>query len=239
MSHCKERWRNLRACLTRHLKNNQRQSGYHKPYYLADHMKFLLPFTRTRSPKSADRQKSEFVDYMSNVKKQEQFDEDGNDNPDEDENDDFDQDYQEEDADEETGDRNSYKDEQTSSELLVERKTLGPIVTIPIETFTMHQNAAGSPSVNGEIVMIENKPRATTQLNSIKRKAVDSETIVDSYLTEPKRFEISPVDAKEIEDADINFFKSLLPDIRQLNASQKRRFKMGILELIDNICEKQ
>lgn len=240
VSHCKERWRNLRACLTRHLKNNQRQSGYHKPYYLAEHMKFLLPYTRTRSPKSADPQKQEFVDYISNVKKQRQSD-DENDNFDEDDNDDKDHDYQD-DADEEIGDRNSYEDDQTSNEFLVERKTAAPNVTIPIsipiEAFALHPSAAGSSSVNGEIVMIESKPRAAGQSNSVKRKTVDNET-VDSYQTEPKRFEISPVDAKEIEDADINFFKSLLPDIRLLNASQKRRFKMGILELIDNICEKQ
>lgn len=196
-------------------------------------MKFLLPFTRTRGTKSADHQKPELIDYVLNVKKQRQSDEDENENPDEDE-DDHDQD----DADEEAGDRNSYEDEQSSSELLVEMKTAAPIVTLPIEAFAMHQKAADASSVNGEIVTIENKLRAASQSNSIKRKAVDSET-VDSNLTEPKRFEISPVDAKEIEDADINFFKSLLPDIRQLNASQKRRFKMGILELIDNICEKK
>lgn len=199
-------------------------------------MKFLLPFTRSRGPKSADdQQKSEFTDYMLSLKKQRNSDEDENGNPDED-NDDLDQDYQE-DVDEETGDRNSYEDDQTSSELLIERKTAAPIATIPIEAFAMHQNEAGPSSVNGDIVMIENKPRVAIQSNIVKRKAVESET-VDSYLTEPKRFEISPVDAKEIEDADINFFKSVLPDIRQLNASQKRRFKMGILELIDNICEK-
>lgn len=46
-------------------------------------------------------------------------------------------------------------------------------------------------------------------------------------------------DVKEIEDADSNFFKSLLPDIRQMNRSQKRKFKVGILELIDSIFENQ
>lgn len=192
-------------------------------------MTFLLPYTRTRSSKSADTLKSEIVNVKTELTKQRQYDEDERDNPEE--NDDLDEDYQE-DPDEKTSDRNFYEDEQTSSELLVERKTSVPIVTVPIETFAMHQNAAGS--VNGEIVMIENK----SQTANIKRKAVDCET-TDSYLTESKRFEISPVDAKEIECADINFFKSLLPDMRKLNASQKRRFKMGILELIDNICEKK
>lgn len=50
-----------------------------------------------------------------------------------------------------------------------------------------------------------------------------------------------PVPAKRIkvsqdtDDADLDFFRSLLPDIRLMTASQKRRFKMGIFGLIDNV----
>lgn len=46
-----------------------------------------------------------------------------------------------------------------------------------------------------------------------------------------KRIKVS----HEMDDADLDFFRSLLPDIRLLTASQKRRFKMGIFGLIDNV----
>lgn len=47
----------------------------------------------------------------------------------------------------------------------------------------------------------------------------------------PKRIKMS----HETDDADLDFFRSLLPDIRLMTASQKRRFKMGIFGLIDNV----
>lgn len=46
-----------------------------------------------------------------------------------------------------------------------------------------------------------------------------------------KRIKVS----QENDDADLDFFRSLLPDIRMMTASQKRRFKMGIFGLIDNV----
>ena len=46
---CKERWRNLRGSLTRHLKRNGDSGRTKKPYYLTEHMQFVVPFTKTRS----------------------------------------------------------------------------------------------------------------------------------------------------------------------------------------------
>lgn len=55
---CKERWKNLRACFTRHLKHKflEAKSGirYKKPYYLAEHMNFILPYTKLRSQSQED-----------------------------------------------------------------------------------------------------------------------------------------------------------------------------------------
>jgi hypothetical protein len=39
----------------------------------------------------------------------------------------------------------------------------------------------------------------------------------------------------EDEDPDLSFFKSVLPDMREMNAEQKRRFKIGILSLAQQI----
>ncbi|XP_016976871.1 uncharacterized protein LOC108042893 [Drosophila rhopaloa] len=45
--HCKERWRNLRACLSRYIKQQYGSEPQHKPYYLTEHMAFLLPFLKS------------------------------------------------------------------------------------------------------------------------------------------------------------------------------------------------
>ncbi|EDW75449.2 uncharacterized protein Dwil_GK23864 [Drosophila willistoni] len=45
--HCKERWRNLRACLSRYIKQQNGSEPQHKPYYLTEHMAFLLPFLKS------------------------------------------------------------------------------------------------------------------------------------------------------------------------------------------------
>jgi hypothetical protein len=41
----------------------------------------------------------------------------------------------------------------------------------------------------------------------------------------------------DVEDADLSFFKSVLPDMREMNAEQKRRFKIGILNLAQQILK--
>ena len=56
VGNCEERWKNLRASLCRHLRQQQQQAGQgqghrpKKPYYLAEHMDFVVPFTKTRLP---------------------------------------------------------------------------------------------------------------------------------------------------------------------------------------------
>lgn len=47
MVHCKERWRNLRACLSRYIKQQSGSDPQHKPYYLFEHMAYLLPFLKS------------------------------------------------------------------------------------------------------------------------------------------------------------------------------------------------
>lgn len=46
---CKEKWKNLRASFSRHLRNqNTTNSKAKKPYYMADYMDFLLPYSKLR-----------------------------------------------------------------------------------------------------------------------------------------------------------------------------------------------
>ena len=41
------------------------------------------------------------------------------------------------------------------------------------------------------------------------------------------------------ENPDLDFFKSILPDMGNLNASQKRRFKVVVLQTLDNILQEK
>ncbi|XP_050433893.1 uncharacterized protein LOC126841447 [Adelges cooleyi] len=48
---CKERYKNLRACYTRYLKNklpSGSEAKFKRPYYLSKYMEFLQPFTKSR-----------------------------------------------------------------------------------------------------------------------------------------------------------------------------------------------
>lgn len=42
-----------------------------------------------------------------------------------------------------------------------------------------------------------------------------------------------------IEDSDLYFLKSVLPDMKCMTPTQKRRFKVGVLNLSDTILNEQ
>lgn len=219
MAHCKERWRNLRACLTRHLKQQQFASDgsvYHKPYYLAEHMKFLFPYTKSRpSKESAVFEGSIELDGSP---------------------------------------QRPVKQEKLQTAVSPQKSTTDTNTTI----VTTVSETDGSQFVtfvhnsNGELteeldVTAHTQPHHQQlhieEASITEQKAIETAyhtnnatTIQETY--EPigssiKRMKMSI--SQESDDADLNFFKSLLPDIRLMTASQKRRFKMGIFGLIDNV----
>lgn len=72
-SNCKERWKHLRGSYTRYLMSNIGSSGSatksRKPYYLAEHMHFLQPFTKSRQSVSSISYVSESISEDSNIEK--------------------------------------------------------------------------------------------------------------------------------------------------------------------------
>lgn len=85
-------------------------------------------------------------------------------------------------------------------------------------------------------------PSSSTPNFAVKRSAtvMEQESEADNgTLCPEKKINVPPdvVVNKEMDDADLNFFKSLLPDIRQMTPTQKRKFKMGIFELINKIVD--
>lgn len=223
VAHCKERWRNLRACLTRHLKQQlfaSDGSTIHKPYYLAEHMKFVLPFTKSRS--SCGKDSSIYMESPSPHPSTTSPLKDTKDVH-------------------LTSDNDTEQHHQRESKLFQHNET--PTYTISAESedtnqyVTFVQNANGDLTSEGlddnQMHVDESAIIATKGIHHSSYTNVSAKPI-DIYEPSTKRVRISN---QESDDADLNFFRSLLPDIRMMSASQKRRFKIGIFQLIDNVLK--
>lgn len=175
---CKERWKNLRGSYTRHLKSVY-GDGKRRPYYLADHLSFLHPFTKTRAMKLND----------------------------------------------------------TSPASLEQDSELHP----PIETkYLQDINSQSSHQSSCEEDSASASSLATTApRNKRKGKLVSYETMLakrtsttnDSTTTSNSSDGQNP-------DPDYSFLLSVLPDMQEMNGEQKRRFKIGILNLAGQILKK-
>lgn len=207
VAHCKERWRNLRACLTRHLKQQNTGatdgSTIHKPYYLAEHMNFLLPYTRSRSSKDQVKYDSPSTDETianSSVAK--------------------------------------LKNDATTTTYTISTSESDEQYVTLIHTSTGELATADSidetPLKVERSTESEQKPfqeSTFTSNNSVIAPKEHLQEII--YESVPaKRIKIP---SSDVDDADLEFFRSLLPDIRLMNPSQKRRFKMRVFGLIDNV----
>lgn len=222
--HCKERWRNLRACLTRHLKQQLYAADgtvYHKPYYLADHMKFVLPFTKSRS--STGKDGTIYVETLpqptvgANLKdaKEAAIHLAAGD--------DSDQHQQHESKHFQHNETPTYtistaeSDDNNQYVTFVQNEN-GELTSDPLDENQLH--------VDESTIIASKSVHHSTYANAVKS--------IDIYEPSGKRARVSN---QETDDADLNFFRSLLPDIRMMTASQKRRFKMGIFGLIDNVLK--
>lgn len=191
VGNCKERWKNLRASLCRHLRQQQQQVGQgqrpKKPYYLAEHMDFVVPFTKTRplvgSASSAMLDAGfDPLDYMDEVK-QEVDDEPRPDNS----------------AD---GDCSGSMDEDM-----------------------MVQNSLGSSwADHGD------GPAVLQVLDG----SLSTTTTTATGAASAKKRKRDPMEVYA-EEADLNFLKSLLPDMSLMSSRQKNSFKMAVLSAIDKI----
>lgn len=202
----------MRACLTRHLKQQQLASEdgsvNHKPYYLAEHMSFLLPYTKSRSVKEQIKYETPVLEELK---------------------------------------------PSTSSKI-------SKVSSTGATTTTTYTISSADSDENQYVTLIHTSADDVTPADELAEAhhievetgaEVEPKTIADQSFTtannvvSPKEHlqEIiyEPVPAKRIkvsqetDDADLDFFRSLLPDIRLMTASQKRRFKMGIFGLIDNV----
>lgn len=210
VAHCKERWRNLRACLTRHLKQQQAatedSSVNHKPYYLAEHMNFLLPYTKSRSVKEQIKYETPALDDKpSTSAKISKVNTGGTTTT--------------------TYTISTAESDENQYVTLIQSSTGELTATDALDETHLQVEASAE---NETKAIPEQSFTSTTSVGVVSPKDHLQEII---YEPMPKRIKVSA----ETDDADLDFFRSLLPDIRLMTASQKRRFKMGIFGLIDNV----
>lgn len=189
VSHCKERWRNLRACLSRYIKQQSSSDPQHKPYYLSEHMHFLLPFLKSHRQMSMG------------------------------------------------GD--GYTSYEMPSDMSLDIKHSDPEDTME---FPDHNKFSTSSIKQHRLSDTE-----TTSVNCVPdvHVEIDSQEANPDmvYMTSTERIQSDKKRLKlegscYADNSDMDFFRSILPDIQGMNAQQKRKFKIGILELIDDIFTK-
>lgn len=72
-----------------------------------------------------------------------------------------------------------------------------------------------------------------------KFRQTPAATSTSALQNEADKCFIDYVKRQSTEDADLEFLRSLLPDVKKMDPRRKRRFKTSILEMIDNILVEQ
>ncbi|XP_055905225.1 probable serine/threonine-protein kinase ndrD [Eupeodes corollae] len=242
--HCKERWRNLRACLSRYIKQQSGNDPQHKPYYLTEHMAFLLPFLKSIR-QSVDSSQSIF--NIQNTLNEYKYNQSN----------DLEMKHSLSENDEETIDAFDNGGAQ--------------IINRPPETSTpmSDTNSAHTSTMNNFIPDVQIEMRETPDANSEIIFSPSSAAAATPHMNghhhhnhqhhhsnhinypQPKRIKLEHQQSgsanerspdgyynNQVENSDMEFFRSILPDIVELTPLQKRKLKIGILELIDDVLVK-
>ncbi|XP_075149343.1 brickwall [Haematobia irritans] len=263
--HCKERWRNLRACLSRYIKQQSGNDPQHKPYYLTEHMAFLLPFLKsTRNSLDGNSSLATLYQYsqqQQQLQQQQQQEQQ--------------QTQQQNNAISTTlqgmatanqsqlkfnnhhlGVKHSLSDNEDEETI----DAFNPAITASLHMQQHHHHHRSSPPLSDtasantmqnfipDVQLSELRtPDGVAQEIPYANSNIRQDSHHD-FLHEPKRIK-TECHASEAtttaqmhmyagEQADMEFFRSILPDISGLTPHQKRKLKIGILELIDDVVER-
>ena len=180
---CRERWKNLRAGLSRYLRQQSAEhlNGTKRPYYLAEYMQFLIPFATSLKKKHngfIDREVTipPEVEYGMELKAE---------SPDE---------------------PPQYEDDEELQDTIA--RTAEP-----------HAYYRTVGNIGKEY-------------SNIRQRTIPDQSTPDVSI--PKKRKLLTT----VDDPDLCFFKSLLPDVRKMNDAQKHQFKMMVLNDIDDILYK-
>lgn len=86
-----------------------------------------------------------------------------------------------------------------------------------------------TPTITGQYTLQQQQApsSSSTSTSNLQRQ--------QSQSSQQQQQQQQQVNVTGATDADNNFFKSLIPDIQSMNMHQKRKLKIGILRLIDEI----
>ena len=200
-----------------------------KPYYLFDHMKFVIPFLKTKNEKSdsmveaMDSSESRIEDPKQEISQtQDEYSE-------------VEIDFSDNNLKENI--LNSIKvlpvisSNETHQHITTDQyeifevsppasKKFCTVSSTPLGQYKHDQQTQAEPQQ--QATSSNNAPMIPHQitLSTNQQQSLQSTTSTNSVI------------AKEADD---NFFKSLIPDIQEMNNDQKRKLKIGILKLIDDI----
>lgn len=213
MSSCKERWRNLRGCFTRHLKQqNVVGARFRKPYYLAEHLKFVFPFTKTR--KRTERSHNN-IEKPENVKQEISI---------------------QETACETIEDQNITYDSndqwQTEEEISVENQ-----ITVQAGKEDIIIDTS-SPVSNSTPLIVVSEENSRKRIYDPSHEYTNNVSKALHPYLNVKKTKPNPTYEQFTEhtiDADWFFLQSLLPDIRLMDQVQKRKLRINFLNIIDTI----
>lgn len=252
---CKKRWRNLRCCMTRYLKSvrDNSDSGSNvkrKPYYLFHHMQFVIPHLKMKDADTSNYESEDPI-WVKNASAEELHKADEEEEDPEIETIDL---HEEE-----------HQDIKQSMIQSIKILPIGQDAQNQDTTTTTYEIIEASPSKQGRIETVHQVAVATPVTNSpqlLKHKepTVKHYTYATVGTAQPSsatlytptpihtgqhRLQVTPsssnsqrqptLSSSVAADADNNFFKSLIPDIESMSMEQKRKLKIGILRLIDEI----
>ena len=236
---CKKKWRHLRSSLSRYLKSSKdivkNKNNKLKPYYLLQHMDFLVPYTKTLE------MKTENIKFEAN-----------------DEHEGFSGEMKSERVDGSSYDQEIIQEESQSMEEEEENVVYEAyeIQDLPSSSAAV----ASTPNQKSQITLVRsshgnnqqntNIPQLQPLMNhpmtgstkpqglhaQISQQSPPGQNNMQSQNQGPMSLQNTLIPlTDEQSSADLNFFLALLPDVRHMNQEQKRRLRIGTLKLIDEI----
>ncbi|KAG5676345.1 hypothetical protein PVAND_006187 [Polypedilum vanderplanki] len=241
VSDCKKKWRHLRSSLSRYLKSSKdlskNKNNKLKPYYLLTHMDFLVPYTKTLESK-LETMKYEPSDNNENFVDMKSEEEPG---------------YDHEIIQEESQSMEEDEDIVYEAYEIQEQGTSNQNPKSQI-TLVRSSNGAQNTSLGQNMPQLQplintistsSKPAQALQLNASQISQINSISPQPSpavNITTQQQQQSIPVQQNTLipitddqSSADLNFFLALLPDVKNLNHDQKRKLRIGILKLIDDL----
>lgn len=247
---CKKKWRHLRSSLSRYLKSSKdslrNKNNKLKPYYLLTHMDFLVPYTKTLDSKndSVVSNKYESNDDEADGGNQMCFGE-SQIKSEEQQTAAYDHEIiQEDDSQtmEEDDDTNIVYETFEIQEAQIPTSSASSQSQAKSQITLVRSSHAASSQATQQIPLtintISNAPKvqqqSQTQFSVIPQQQQQQQASMSTTQTIPMQNTIIPIPDDQ-GSADLNFFLALLPDIKQMTNEQKRKLRIGVLNLIDTI----